>query len=163
MARIEFEKNLLVRGGLVVASLGLALFASEKGSTTDYAPAVITPYQESSRLTEAESLEITKQNLHKVLDWISSQNQDELQNLKENFSKDLEDLEDGMGLLKPMSTLGPDYARVVSGGPVSDKDKTKYEIGISVYKFSSGEFDVDEAALALVNAYRDLQSTSLTK
>ena len=153
----------LLRGVLVLAGASLALGGCQQGGNNEQSPVVIQPYQEPDRLTERESLEITKKNLQRVVDWLSSQNQDELQNLKEDLSKDLESLESGAGLLRPMSTLGPDYARVVLGGPVSGRDKTEYEIGLSVSKFSSGEFNVNEAALDILNAYRDLQSTSVSK
>ena len=153
----------LLRGGLVLTGVSLALGGCQQDANNEQSPAVIQPYQEPSRLTEEESLKITKKNLHGVIDWLSSQSQDELQNLKGELSKDLESLESGTGSLRPMSTLGPDYARVVSGGPVSVQDKTKYEIGISVHKFSSGEFDVVEAVLDLQYAYRDLQATSVSK
>ena len=153
----------LVKGGLVLTSVGFVLSGGQDDTNKEQPPAVIQPYHEHSRLTEEESFEITKKNLHKVIDWLSSQNQDDRQDLKEDLSKDLEDLESGTGLLRLMSTLGPDYARVVSGGSVSEQDRTKYEIGISVYKFSSGEFNVSEAALDLQYAYRDLQSSPASK
>src|SRR3990167_9600477 len=122
----------LIRGGLVLTGVSLALGGCQQDTNNEQSPAVIQPYQEPSRLTEEESLKITKKNLHGVIDWLSLQDQDEMQNLKGDLSKDLKSLESGTGPLRPTSTLGLDYARVVSGAPVSGQDKTIYEIGISV-------------------------------
>jgi len=157
------KRKWLLRGGLVLTSMGLTLSGCQEDANNEQPPVVIQPYQESTRLTEAESLKITKKNLHRVIDSLSSQNQDKLQSLKENLSKDLEDLEGGTSVLRLMSALGPDYARVVWRESESEQDKLKYEIGISVYKFSSGEFDVNEAILDLIDAYVDLQSSPVSK